>query len=203
MSPALHARLNVVLVDVEPDTGAWCPAALEAAITPLTRCVTVTHYLGHPAAMEEVTRICRERDPHLIEDISHSYLSTPNGRRVGTFGDICVGSMQDRKSWPAGECLFSAVRPQWRERALPAGHYRGRALLLEDPELAAFGETELGLRMRMHPPAAVVGLANAEGLVERLSARRALPERLSLGLQGPSGVRAPGCGLASAWVDGS
>jgi Predicted pyridoxal phosphate-dependent enzyme apparently involved in regulation of cell wall biogenesis len=192
LSPALHAGLNAALVDVEPDTGNLCPAALEAAITPLTRCVTVTHYLGHPAAMEEITRICRERDLHLIEDISHAYLSTLHGQQVGTFGDICVGSMQDRKSWPAGEGgLFSAARPQWRERALLAGHYRGRALLLKDPELAAFGETGLGLKMRMHPLAAVVGLANAEDLVERLAGRRALLERLTRGLQGLSGVRPP------------
>ncbi|MFD7919663.1 DegT/DnrJ/EryC1/StrS family aminotransferase [Streptomyces sp. NPDC059740] len=192
LSPAVHAGVNVVLADVEPDTGNLCPAALEAAITPLTRCVTVTHYLGHPAAMEEITRICRERGLHLIEDISHAYLSTLNGQRVGTFGDICVGSMQDKKAWPAGEGgLFSAARPQWRERALLAGHYRGRALSLKDPELAAFGETGLGLKMRMHPLAAVVGLANAEGLAERLAARRALLERLSRRLQGLAGVRPP------------
>lgn len=192
LSPALHAGLNVVLADVEPDTGNLSPQALEAAITPLTRCVTVTHYLGHPAAMDDITRICRERGLHLIEDISHAYLSTLHGQRVGTFGDICVGSMQDKKAWSAGEGgLFSAARPQWRERALLAGHYRGRALALKDPDLAAFGETGLGLKMRMHPLAAVVALANGEDLAERLAARRALLERLSRRLQGLGGVRPP------------
>ncbi|NJQ04024.1 DegT/DnrJ/EryC1/StrS family aminotransferase [Streptomyces lonarensis] len=192
VSPALHCGLNVLLVDVQPDTGNLCPAALEAAITPLTRCVTVTHHLGHPAAMEEITRICRRRGLYLIEDISHAYLSTLNGQPVGTFGDICVGSMQDRKSWSAGEGgLFSSPHPQLRDRAVLAGHYRGRALALDNPELAAYGETGLGLKMRMHPLAAVVGLANAEGLPERLASRRALLERLGRRLVGLPGVRPP------------
>ncbi|WP_103528870.1 DegT/DnrJ/EryC1/StrS aminotransferase family protein [Streptomyces sp. SM12] len=192
VSPALHCGLNVLLVDVQPDTGNLCPEALQAAITPLTRCVTVTHHLGHPAAMDEITRICHDRGLSLIEDISHAYLSTLNGQPVGTFGDICVGSMQNQKSWSAGEGgLLSSAHPQLRDRAVLAGHYRGRALTLDDPDLAAYGETGLGLKMRMHPLAAVVGLANAEGLPERLAARRALLERLSRRLEGLAGVRPP------------
>jgi dTDP-4-amino-4,6-dideoxygalactose transaminase len=192
LTPAAHCRLNTVLVDVEPDTGNMSPAALEAAIGPMTRCVTVTHYLGHPAAMDEITAICRARDLRLIEDFSHAYLSTFQGRPVGTFGDITVGSLQERKTLVAGEGgVLGARHRALYERAVLAGHYRGRALNLQDEMLQAFGETGLGLKMRMHPLAAVIALANAEHLAERVAARTALLEQFSRRLEDVPGVRPP------------
>ncbi|WP_329529553.1 aminotransferase class V-fold PLP-dependent enzyme [Streptomyces sp. NBC_01462] len=192
LTPAAHCRLNAVLVDVEPDTGTMSPAALEAAIGPMTRCVTVTHYLGHPAEMDKIAEICRARDLRLIEDFSHAVLSTWQGRPVGMFGDIAVGSLQARKTLVAGEggILGTRLRSLY-ERAVLAGHYRGRALALEDEALRVFGETGLGLKMRMHPLAAVVALANAERLVERVAARTALLERFSRLLEPVPGVRPP------------
>ncbi|RPK37212.1 hypothetical protein EES39_31060 [Streptomyces sp. ADI92-24] len=61
------------------------------------------------------------------------------------------------------------------ERAVLAGHYRGRALHLQDEALRAFGETGMGLKMRMHPLAAVVALTSAEDLAERVAAPPARP----------------------------
>ena len=192
LSPAAHCRLNAVLVDVEPDTGTMSPAALEAAIGPMTRCVTVTHYLGHPAAMDEITAICRARDLYLIEDFSHAYLSTLQGQPVGTFGDIAVGSLQERKTLVAGEGGILGTRTRALfQRAVLAGHYRGRALTLENETLRAFGDTGLGLKMRMHPLAAVVALANTRRLVERVTARTTLLERFSRLLEGVPGVQPP------------
>ncbi|MFD9281044.1 DegT/DnrJ/EryC1/StrS family aminotransferase [Streptomyces mirabilis] len=192
LSPAAHCRLNAVLVDVEPDTGTMSPAALEAAIGPMTRCVTVTHYLGHPAAMDEITAICRARHLYLIEDFSHAYLSTLQGQPVGTFGDIAVGSLQERKTLVAGEGGILGTRTRALfERAVLAGHYRGRALTLENETLRAFGDTGLGLKMRMHPLAAVVALANTGRLVERVTARTTLLERFSRLLEGVPGVQPP------------
>lgn len=192
LSPAVHCGLNAVLVDVEPDTGNVSPAALEAAIGPRTRCVTVTHFLGHPAAMEEITAICRARDLRLIEDFSHAFLSTLEGQPVGAFGDVAVGSLQARKTLVAGEGgVLATPHAELYERAVLAGHYRGRALALADERLRAFGETGLGLKMRMHPLAAVVALVNAEQLVERVAARTALLQRLSRHLGDVPGVRPP------------
>lgn len=124
LTPAAHCLLNAVLVDVEPDTGNMSPDALEAAIGPMTRCVTATHYLGHPAAMDEISAICRARDLRLIEDFSHGFLSTFQGEPVGTFGDVAVGSLQERKTWVAGEGgVLATARRELFERAVLAGHY--------------------------------------------------------------------------------
>jgi dTDP-4-amino-4,6-dideoxygalactose transaminase len=192
VSPAVHARLNVVLVDVDPQTGTLCPDALRSAITPDTAVVTVNHHLGHPAELDAITEICREHRLKLIEDCSHAYLSTYTGRPVGTYGDIAVWSMQARKRLPAGEGgLFASRDPALFERAVLAGHYRGRSYDLQDQALRDFADTGLGLKMRLHPLAAVIALAEAEALADRVAHRERLLRRLSDRLTPVAGVRAP------------
>ena len=64
-TPALHCGLSPVLVDVEPDTGNLSPTALREAITERSRCVVVTHNLGHPAELDEIIEICGRHGPRL------------------------------------------------------------------------------------------------------------------------------------------
>jgi perosamine synthetase len=181
VTPALHCGLNVALVDVDPETGTMSPGALRAAITRQARCVVVVHYLGHPAEMGEIAAICREHNLLLVEDCSHAYLSTWRGRPVGTFGDVAAWSMQARKTLSAGEGGFLATPDRaFFERAVLAGHYRGRShAQVTDPALARLAETGLGLKYRLHPLAAVIALAGAEKLQARVEHRQRLLGRLS------------------------
>ncbi|MGH3246572.1 MAG: DegT/DnrJ/EryC1/StrS family aminotransferase [Trebonia sp.] len=193
VTPALHCGLSPVLVDVDPASGTMSPAALRAAITGRTRCVTVVHYLGHPAEMDEITAICREHGLALAEDCSHAYLSAYRGQPVGTFGDFAAWSMHETKTLPAGEGGFLAT-PHRRilDRALLAGHYRGRAhTQVTDPGLREFAETGLGLKYRLHPLAAVIALARAATLRSRVESRQRLLTRLSAALETVPGIAPP------------
>ncbi|MFK0154312.1 DegT/DnrJ/EryC1/StrS family aminotransferase [Streptomyces sp. NPDC090493] len=192
LSPALHAGLNVVLVDVDPETGTLCPQALAEAISEDTACVTVSHHLGHPAEMDEIVAICRERRLRLVEDCSHAYLSTYKGRPVGSFGDLAVWSMQARKRLCAGEGgLFAARDRALYERAVLAGHYRGRSYQLRDASLRAFADTGLGLKYRLHPLGAVIALAESEDLAARVARRDDVLQHFSDRLSRIAGIRPP------------
>jgi dTDP-4-amino-4,6-dideoxygalactose transaminase len=193
VSPALHCGLSPVLVDVDPASGTMSPAALRAAVTSRTRCVTVVHYLGHPAEMDEITAICREHGLALVEDCSHAYLSTYRGRPVGTFGDFAAWSMHETKALPAGEGGFLATPHQRvRDRALLAGHYRGRAWTqVADSALREFAETGLGLKLRLHPLAAVIALTQAATLRRRVERRQEALARLSAALEEVPGIVPP------------
>jgi perosamine synthetase len=123
ITPALHCGLSPVLADVEPETGNLSPTALREAITNRTSCVVVTHNLGHPAELDEISEICRKHELRLIEDCSHAYLSVYRGKPVGTVGDIAVWSMQAAKTLVAGEGGFLASKDRGLfERACLAGH---------------------------------------------------------------------------------
>ena len=193
VTPALHCGLSAVLVDVDPGTGNMSPAALRAAITSRTRCVTVVHYLGHPAEMNEITAICRKYGLRLVEDCSHAYLSAFRTRPVGTFGDIAAWSMDVKKTLSAGVGGFLATPyRELADRALLAGHYRGRShTQVADPALRAFAETGLGLKYRLHPLAAVIALAGAGTLRARVERRQVLLSRLSDGLAQVPGITPP------------
>lgn len=193
VSPAMTAGLSAVLVDVDPLTGTMDPAALAAAAGPRTRAVVVVHYLGHPADMTAIGAVCADRGLRLVGDCSHAYLSAWRGQPVGTFGDVACWSMQERKTWTAGEGgLLAAADRGLFERALTAGHYRGRLYTeLTSTRLREFAETGFGLKHRMHPLAAVVALAAAPALRDRVARRQEQLTRLSAALAAVPGITPP------------
>ena len=183
-TPAAHAGLTPVVVDVDPLTGTMDPAALEQAIGPRTRAVVVTHLWGHPAQMEQIRQICDLRDLVLVEDCSHAYLSSLAGVPVGSWGEIAVWSMQANKTLSAGEGGFLATDDGiLYERAVLAGHYRGRAATqIQSPELRIFSETGMGLKYRLHPLAAILGLGELATLKQRVERRRQVLARVNSAL---------------------
>lgn len=68
MSSLQTAGFRVELVDTEPGGFNLDPAALERAITPDTKLVCVTHFLGYPAALEAIVEIARAHDLLILQD---------------------------------------------------------------------------------------------------------------------------------------
>src|SRR5438874_6364832 len=64
-----------VFVDVDPDTWALCPNAVEEAITSRTRAVIPVHLLGHPADMDPINRIAAINGLWVVEDAAEAVLA--------------------------------------------------------------------------------------------------------------------------------
>ncbi len=79
------------------------PTCLSNVISSCTRAVIAIHMLGVPAKIEEIKRICEEKGVNLIEDYSQAHGASVNGKKVGTFGDIGVTSLQINKMISSGE----------------------------------------------------------------------------------------------------
>ena len=75
-----------VLVDVD-DTLTLSPAAVKAAITPLTKCIMPVHMCGSMADMDALKQICAEHNLLLLEDACQSIGGTYKGQKLGTIGD--------------------------------------------------------------------------------------------------------------------
>ena len=91
------------MVDTEENTFCLSPASFEvcisrtwkknlpvlqstqAAITPETKAVCVTHFLGFPAQMREIASIARRHDLLILQDACETMNLTVDGK-VGTFG---------------------------------------------------------------------------------------------------------------------
>jgi 8-amino-3,8-dideoxy-alpha-D-manno-octulosonate transaminase len=75
-----------VLVDID-ETLTLSPAAIEAAITPKTKCVMPVHMCGSMADLDAIQAICKSHKLILLEDACQSIGATYKGKSVGTIGD--------------------------------------------------------------------------------------------------------------------
>jgi dTDP-4-amino-4,6-dideoxygalactose transaminase len=95
---------DVVLVDIDPATLNIDPRAIEAAITPRTRCLLPVHYAGLAADMPAILDIARRHGLKVIEDAAHALPTTVGGKLVGTLeSDATVFSFYANKTMTTGE----------------------------------------------------------------------------------------------------
>lgn len=92
-----------VMVDIDPDTYTIDPAAVEAAITPRTKCIIPVHLYGRIADMDAIMSIARKYKLSVLEDCAHQHGSEWRGKKVGSIGDIGSFSLQSSKVLNCGE----------------------------------------------------------------------------------------------------
>ena len=85
------------------ETLCLAPEAIEASVTPRTKCVIVVHMCGAMAQIDEIKQICEKRNLVLIEDACQSLGSTFRGKAVGTFGRMGCFSFDSVKTITCGE----------------------------------------------------------------------------------------------------
>ena len=83
---ALQLGLKPVLVDVEPEHLTLDAEQLRQSITVKTKAIVVTHLFGHPAQMDEITKIAANHEIPIIEDCAQSFDSFFDDQETGTFG---------------------------------------------------------------------------------------------------------------------
>ena len=91
---------GAVPVFVEPDEYYQLDAAnIEAAITPKTRAVLVTHLYGMATRMEPIVEICQKHKLMLFEDCAQSHFAPYKGTYTGLFGDASFFSFYPTKNF--------------------------------------------------------------------------------------------------------
>jgi 8-amino-3,8-dideoxy-alpha-D-manno-octulosonate transaminase len=91
-----------VLVDID-DTLTLDPAAVEAAITPKTKCVMPVHMCGSMADLGALMNICNKHNLILLEDACQSIGGTYDGKHLGTIGHAGTFSFDFVKMITCGE----------------------------------------------------------------------------------------------------
>ncbi|MFM2066776.1 MAG: hypothetical protein RLZZ584_1685 [Pseudomonadota bacterium] len=96
---------DVKLVDIDPTTLNIDIAAIEAAITPRTRCLIPVHYAGLAVDMPALLALARKHGLKVVEDAAHALPTTVGGGRlVGTLAsDVTVFSFYANKTITTGE----------------------------------------------------------------------------------------------------
>jgi dTDP-3-amino-3,4,6-trideoxy-alpha-D-glucose transaminase len=85
-------------VDVEPETWTMDVAAARARFSSRTRALLPVHLFGHPADLEPLAVLARERDLALYEDAAQAHGATYRGRRVGGLARAATFSFYPTKN---------------------------------------------------------------------------------------------------------
>jgi len=129
----LYERARPVFVDIDPETLAIDPTALETAVRRLiarkqpVKAILPVHVFGHPADMDPIGDVARRHGLTVVEDACEAIGAAYKGRPVGTLGDAAVFAFYPNKQMTTGEggmivtgddgwdALFRSLRNQGRD----------------------------------------------------------------------------------------
>jgi len=170
--PIRYCGAAPVFVDSEPDTWNADPNALaslleaDAAAGSLPKAVVAVHLYGQCGKMDRIVELCRHFRVPLVEDAAEALGAAFEGRPAGSFGDLAVFSFNGNKiATTSGGGMLLADDAETIDRA------RRRATQAREPS-RHYEHREVGYNYRLSNLLAGLGLAQLEGLDERVRARR-------------------------------
>lgn len=92
-----------VFVDIDGSSGNLSIGAVENALTPHTRAISVMHYGGQPVDMARILEIATQNNLKIIEDNAHGLGVETELGVLGSIGDVGIQSFHDTKNVHCGE----------------------------------------------------------------------------------------------------
>ena len=92
-----------VFVDIEKDSLGLDPVLVKKSINKYTKAIILVHILGYPSRVEEIRDLANQFNIFLIEDASHAPGAIVSEKKLGSFGDISVFSLHQRKAISTGD----------------------------------------------------------------------------------------------------
>lgn len=180
-----------VLVDIDPKTLSISVQAAEAALSPKTVAILVVHAYCSAADMDGFIDLAKRTGVALIEDCSQAHGAEWRGRKLGSFGQLGVFSMQQTKLLTCGEGgIVTCNSPDAYSRLQ---QYRANGRIYTDRPMA--GQAELvekgevwGVNHCLSEIHSAIALAQLERLDEQNSLREVNASYLTNALEKIPGV---------------
>jgi perosamine synthetase len=164
----IRAGATPVLADSDPHSWGIDPNAIEPRLSARTRAVLVPHLYGLPTDMAALLARVEAAGVALIEDAAQMIGARCRGRPCGSFGAVSTTSFFANKNLTTGEGgMVFTDDPGLADRARA---YRD----LGAQPTRRFMHESGGWNLRMGGLQAALGLAQLEGLDERLRRKRAI-----------------------------
>ena len=186
LTPIIYQSAIPVFADVDPLTYNVTADTIEAALSPRTKAIMVTHLFGNPCRMGEIMELTRGRNIPVIEDCAQAFGAEIGGRKVGAWGDIGCFSLQQGKHITTGEGglvtsnnadlarrMFLFINKAWGYGDKNADHYF------------------LALNYRMNELTGAVAVAQLEKLEDFVERRTRIAAGLTAGLSNLPGIETP------------
>lgn len=105
IDPILHFGIEPVFYKINKDLLVDFDD-LHSKISRGVKAILITHYLGFPQPVDQIKKICVQRNLLLIEDCAHALLSAYKGRPLGSYGDAAFFSLLKTLPVPNGGVLI-------------------------------------------------------------------------------------------------
>jgi dTDP-4-amino-4,6-dideoxygalactose transaminase len=178
-----------VLVDVNRPTLNMDPDAVEAAITPRTKGIVVTHFAGLPCDMRAILGLARKHGLWIVEDASHALPAYHNGHLIGTLNTLAtVFSFYATKTMTTGEGGMLVTRDDEIARSARVSRLHG----IDRDTFSRLSQTspnwryeivDVGFKANMTDVAAAIGIAQMEKLSAFADKRLQLARRYHVRLR--------------------
>ncbi len=162
-----------VFVDINPRTATFDVEHAKKVLNPRVRAMVPMHSWGLPCEMDHIGDFAKEHGLIVLEDCAHAHGASMQGKNVGCWGRMGIYSFQATKPLPGIEGGMGVYQDRADyERATTLGHYEActpgtpveNGGFSPDSPYLKYAGTGLGLKLRMHPLAAVILLKQLEGL---------------------------------------
>jgi perosamine synthetase len=92
-----------VFADVKEDTLNIDPDEIKKRLSPRTKAILPVDFTGHPAELDEIISMAKERDLIVIEDACHALGAEYKGKKIGGLADMTILSFHPVKHITTGE----------------------------------------------------------------------------------------------------
>jgi len=169
-----------VFVDINPRTLNFDLEDAKRRLTKNTKALLPVHWLGLPCEMDYICDFAKEKGLIVLEDACHAHGASMQGKYMGSWGRMAAFSFQTTKPLPAIEGGMAVYQQQEDyERGSTLGHYDKPASFPETSSYRKYQGSGLGLKLRMHPMAAVLARCQLRVLEERNTKLAAQVRRLN------------------------
>jgi dTDP-4-amino-4,6-dideoxygalactose transaminase len=170
------------------------PEDVASKITPRTKAVTVVHFAGYAAPVNQLRDLCDAHGLHLIEDAAHSPDGNVDGKMLGTFGLAGAFSFFSNKVLACGEGGLLAtddddvaeLARRLRSQGMSSGSWSRFT-----GETDSYDVNGLGFNYRIDEPRAALLLSRLSRLERDVQRRRELTHAYRAKLKDVDGVGVP------------
>lgn len=177
-----YVHAEPIFIDSDLESWNMCPVLLEKAIVDLhsknifPKAVMLVHVCGIPAKVKEIVAICRKHNILLIEDAAGALGSSVDDKKLGTFGDYGIISLNGNKvvTGASGGILLS----QKKEKEADIENLITQAKSSENP----YEHKIIGYNYAMTNVSASIARAQLEFVDTILEEKKALSDRYKASL---------------------
>ena len=152
-----------IFVDVEPETLCVNPLKIKNAVSNKTAAILPVHFGGIPCNLNEIKKIAKKHNLHVIEDAAHAAGSTYERKKIGSHSTAVCFSFHPVKNlaMPTGGLIsINHKNHQKFKKLLSARRWCG----ITDRKETDYDVKELGWNYYMNEFSAVIGLQQLKKL---------------------------------------